>query len=148
MLQSCQPNLRKYKTVQYTSVTYIIQGFQSESKETVYLIYYLPSVYSKQVLKSLMNIQHKVLHCFQVHSSSRERSSFLLTSLFKKVLYLLLEEVLIVITGCNFFFQLTSNRTTHYFLLYQRKFSVPRDFPAVQRNSLEEKWEHKSKFPF
>lgn len=58
MLLSCQPNLRKYTIVQYTSATYIIQGFQNESKETVYLIYYLASVYSEQVLKPIMNIQH------------------------------------------------------------------------------------------
>lgn len=58
MLQSCQPNLRKYKAVQYTTATYIIQSFQNESKETVYLIYYLTSVYRKLVLKPTMNIQH------------------------------------------------------------------------------------------
>lgn len=80
MLQSGQPNLRKYKALQYTTATYIIQGFQNESKETVYLIYYLAAVYSKLVLKSIMNIQHS--------SPKGEPLSFSLLFL-KEVQYLL-----------------------------------------------------------
>lgn len=89
MLQSCQPNLRKYQAVQYTTATYIIQGFQNESKETVYLIYYLTSIYSNWYSNPSW-IFSTVLHLFQGHSSSKNRTSFILTSFFKEVQYLLI----------------------------------------------------------
>lgn len=76
-----------------------------------------------------------VLHLFQGHSSSKNRSSSLLTS-FKEVQYLLLEVALIIIIGCNFFFQHTSNRITRYFIVYQRRFNLSNEISQqCKRNS-------------
>lgn len=137
MLQSGQPNLRKYKALQYTTATYIIQGFQNESKETVYLIYYLAAVYSKLVLKSIMNIQHSSPSFSGAQFLQKEN---LLPSHFFFLRRYSTYCALNIITGCNFFFWLSSNRTTKYFILYQRRFNLPNEISQqCKSNILEEK---------